>query len=198
MRLKKTWGKTTARGQTNSWKTWPEWNKGKLLLYKIVQGNKCLKKLMKNKRYWTNGLNTTLSCTITRPRVIYQKSSWHNKLHTEVPKHGVQLLEWQVSLNLYVWQQILQVWRNGCSCYFLNQYWVTPRVVAEECWQTKHDQFQPSGWPGSNNLLWRHTTTTWFHQTEPDTGVNTTNRECIISLNIKLNQSYHWPNHNSR
>ena len=32
VRLKKIWGKTTVRGHTNSWKTWPLWNKEKLLL----------------------------------------------------------------------------------------------------------------------------------------------------------------------
>ena len=38
-RLKKTWGRTTVRGHTNWWKTWPLWNEGKLLLSKIVQEN---------------------------------------------------------------------------------------------------------------------------------------------------------------
>ena len=28
MRLKKIWGRTTVRGHTNSWETWPLWNRG--------------------------------------------------------------------------------------------------------------------------------------------------------------------------
>ena len=31
MRLKNLWGRTTVSGHTNSWKTWPLWNKEKLL-----------------------------------------------------------------------------------------------------------------------------------------------------------------------
>ena len=37
MRLEKIWERTTVRGHTNSWKTWPLWNKENLLLSKIVQ-----------------------------------------------------------------------------------------------------------------------------------------------------------------
>ena len=61
--IQKIWGRTTVRGHTSWWKTWPLWNKGKLLLSKIVQKNVS----QKNDRYWTNGQNTALSCTITRP-----------------------------------------------------------------------------------------------------------------------------------
>ena len=60
MRQKKIWGRTTVRGYTNSWKTLP--------LSKIVQENAS----QKNDRYWTNGQNTVLSCTVTRPVVIHQ------------------------------------------------------------------------------------------------------------------------------
>ena len=62
------WGRTTVTGHTNLWKTWPLWNKEKLLLTKIVQENASQKK----KRYWTNGQNTALSCTITRPVELHQ------------------------------------------------------------------------------------------------------------------------------
>ena len=37
VRLKKIWGRTTVRGHTNWWKTWPLWNRGKRLLFKFVQ-----------------------------------------------------------------------------------------------------------------------------------------------------------------
>ena len=46
---------------TNSWKTRPLWNNRKLLLSKIVQKNAS----QKNDRYWTDGHNIALSCTIT-------------------------------------------------------------------------------------------------------------------------------------
>ena len=49
-------------------KTWSLWNKGKLLLSKIVQENAS----KTNDRYWTDGKNTTLSCTIRRPVEIHQ------------------------------------------------------------------------------------------------------------------------------
>ena len=38
-RFKKIWGRTTVRGHTNWWKTWPLWNRGKWLLSKIFQEN---------------------------------------------------------------------------------------------------------------------------------------------------------------
>ena len=62
MRLKKIGGRTTARGHTNSWKTWSFWNRGKLLLANTFQDNT----LHRNERDWTDGQNTALSCTITR------------------------------------------------------------------------------------------------------------------------------------
>ena len=68
MRLKKILGRTTVRGHTNWWKTWPLWNKRKLLLSKIVQENAS----HKNDRYWTDEQNTVLSCTITRSMEIHQ------------------------------------------------------------------------------------------------------------------------------
>ena len=51
-----------------SWKTWPQWNKGKLQLSKIVQETA----LEKDKRYRTDGQNTALICTITRPLETHQ------------------------------------------------------------------------------------------------------------------------------
>ena len=77
MRLKKIWGRTTEKGRTNSWKTWPLWNKGKLLLSKKVQENVSQKK----HRYWTDGQNTALSCEITRPMKIHQY--WTVNRHTQ-------------------------------------------------------------------------------------------------------------------
>ena len=68
VRLKKIGGRTTVRGHTNSWKTWPLWNKEMLLLSKIVQENSS----QKNERYWTDGRNAALKCTITRPMEIHQ------------------------------------------------------------------------------------------------------------------------------
>ena len=68
MRLKKIWGRTTVRGHTNWWKTWLLWNRGKRLLSKIVQENASLK----SDRYWTDGQNTALNCTTTRPMEIHQ------------------------------------------------------------------------------------------------------------------------------
>ena len=49
-----TWHLYLVRGHTNFWKTWPLWNKEKLLLSKIVQENAS----QKNERYWTDGQNT--------------------------------------------------------------------------------------------------------------------------------------------
>ena len=66
--MNKIWESTTGRGNTNSCKTWPLWNKRKLLLCKIVQRNPS----QKNETYWTNGQNTALNCTITRPTEIHQ------------------------------------------------------------------------------------------------------------------------------
>ena len=40
MRLKKIWGRTTVRGHANWWKTWPLWNRGKQLQYKIDRSEK--------------------------------------------------------------------------------------------------------------------------------------------------------------
>ena len=65
VRLKKIWGRTTVRGHTNWWKTWPLWNRGKRLLSKIVQENAS----QKSDRYWADGQNTALS---TRPVEIHQ------------------------------------------------------------------------------------------------------------------------------
>ena len=42
-------------------------NKGKLLLFKIVQENAS----QKNERHLTDGQNTALSCTIIRPMEIH-------------------------------------------------------------------------------------------------------------------------------
>ena len=67
VRLKKR-GRTTVKGHTNSWKIWPLWNKGKLLLSKIAQENAS----QKNDRYCTDGQNTALSCTTTSPMEIHQ------------------------------------------------------------------------------------------------------------------------------
>ena len=66
VRLKKIRGRTTVRGNTNSWKTWPLWNK--VLLFKIVQENTS----QKSNRYWTDGQNTALSYTTTRPMETHQ------------------------------------------------------------------------------------------------------------------------------
>ena len=44
------------------------WNEGKLLLSKIVQESAS----QKNEIHWTDGQNTALSCTITRPTEIHQ------------------------------------------------------------------------------------------------------------------------------
>ena len=46
----------------------PLWNRGKRLLSKIVQENAS----QKSYRYWTDGQNTALSCTTTRPMEIHQ------------------------------------------------------------------------------------------------------------------------------
>ena len=68
MRLKKLWGRTTVRGHTNWWKTWPLWNRGKRLLFKFVQENAS----QKSDGYWNDGQNTALRCTTTRPMEIYR------------------------------------------------------------------------------------------------------------------------------
>ena len=52
VRLKKIWGKTV-RGHANSWKTRPLWNKGKLLLSKIVQESASKKKEREVLNRWT-------------------------------------------------------------------------------------------------------------------------------------------------
>ena len=56
------------RRHTNSWKTWPLWNRGKQLLSTIVQENAS----QKSDTCWTDGQNTALSCTATRSTEIYQ------------------------------------------------------------------------------------------------------------------------------
>ena len=66
--IERIWGKTTVREHINSRKTWPLWNKEKLLLSKIAQENAS----QRNERYWTDIQNTALSCTITRPMEIHQ------------------------------------------------------------------------------------------------------------------------------
>ena len=66
--IEKNLRRTTVRGHTNWWETWPLWNRGKWLLSKIVQENAS----KTNDRYWTDGKNTTLSCTIRRPVEIHQ------------------------------------------------------------------------------------------------------------------------------
>ena len=85
--IEELWGRTTVRGHTNSWKTLPLWNKGKLLPSKIVQE----KASQKNKRYLTNGQNTALNSTITRPMDSHQywtvqtdTEDDHSILHKEV------------------------------------------------------------------------------------------------------------------
>ena len=55
------------RGQSNWWKTWPLWNRGKRLLSKIIQENAS----QKSDRYWTNEQNTAHSYTTTRPVEIH-------------------------------------------------------------------------------------------------------------------------------
>ena len=81
VRLKKIRGRTTVRGHTNRWKTWPLWNRGKRLLSKIVQENAS----QKNDRYWTDGQNTALSCTIKRPMEIHQYWTAPRLTHTGRP-----------------------------------------------------------------------------------------------------------------
>ena len=65
---KKVRGRATAGGHTNSWKTWPLYNRGNLLLSKTVQENA----FQKTERYWTDWQNTALSCVITRLMEIQQ------------------------------------------------------------------------------------------------------------------------------
>ena len=50
---------------------------------------------------------------------------------TDTPDIEAQLLEWQVTLHLYAGQHV-QVWGNGCTCYFLTQHWGNLRDPAEE------------------------------------------------------------------
>ena len=80
MRVKKLWKRTTVKGHTNTWKTWPLWNKGKLLLSKIVQENAS----QTNDKYWTDKENTALSCTITIPTEIHQYWTSCPQTDTEV------------------------------------------------------------------------------------------------------------------
>ena len=54
---------------------------------------------------------------------------------TEIPKVGVQLLEWQVTLHLYA---CTTVWRNACSCYLLTQNLVNLMILTEECYHIRH------------------------------------------------------------
>ena len=54
---------------------------------------------------------------------------------TEIPEAGGQLLGWQLTLHLYVWQDV-QVWGHSCTGDILTQCWIKLRVSAEEHQQT--------------------------------------------------------------
>ena len=72
MRLKKILGRTTVRGHTNWWKTWPLWNRGKRLLSKIGQEyawqkilNRWTEYCSELYNYKANGYLSVLSCPQT-------------------------------------------------------------------------------------------------------------------------------------
>ena len=69
--LEENLSKNNSKRAYHSWKTWPRWNKEKLLLSKIIQE----KASQKNERYWTDGQNTALCCTITRLMAIWSIST---------------------------------------------------------------------------------------------------------------------------
>ena len=98
VRLKKIWGRTTVRGHTKWWKTWPLWNRGKRLLSKIVQENAS----QKSNRYWTNGQNTALICTTTRPMEIHQ--------YWTVPKQTQRMT---TASSAESWRLQYNYWREG-------------------------------------------------------------------------------------
>ena len=94
-RIEEIWGRTTVRGHTNSFKTLPVWNKGKLLLSKIVQENDSHKNECDEQ-------NTAQSCTITRPMVINQY--WTVPRHTQRTTIPSFEKKWRLQYNY---------WRKG-------------------------------------------------------------------------------------
>ena len=52
------------------------------------------------------------------------------------PKSQCSCWELWLTLHLYAWQYV-QVGGNGCVRCFHTWHWVNPRVLAEECWQTR-------------------------------------------------------------
>ena len=85
--------------------TWPQWNGGKQLLSNIIQEHAS----QKSNRYWTDGQNTALSCTTTRPVEIHQYwtvhqywASWES-LHSL--RQGDQCRENQADDNQHQWHQ---------------------------------------------------------------------------------------------
>ena len=76
-----------------------------------------------------SGLKQNVCCVNQTPshvRITSSYSHLHNTTNstTELSKVGAQLLEWLVTLNLYLRQNV-QVWGNGCTHYLPTQHWVT-------------------------------------------------------------------------
>ena len=97
-KLKKIWGRTTVRGHSNWWKTWPLWNKEKLPLSKIVKENVS----QKNERYWTDGQNTVLSSITIKPMEIHQ--------YWTVPRQTQRMTTQSVARK---WRLQYNHWRKG-------------------------------------------------------------------------------------
>ena len=53
--------------------------------------------------------------------------TWQNSI--EISDVRVQLPQWRLAVHLCVWQY-LPVWGNGCTHYFLSQYWANQSTAA--------------------------------------------------------------------
>ena len=122
MRLKKIWGRTTIRGHSNWWKTWPLWNWGKRLLSKIVQENAS----QKSGRHWTDRQNTALSCAITTPMEIHQ--------YWTVPRHTLRMTtpffaeKWRLQHNHNIPAELVQAGGEDVI--------TTLTTICNKIWQT--------------------------------------------------------------
>ena len=68
----------------------------------------------------------------------FSPSNLHDRTNptVQIPKIWQKLLEWVVTLRLYVWQCVL-VWGKGWTFYLLTSTGWISRVFTRECWPTK-------------------------------------------------------------